>query len=175
MAVSEEILDRRRGIAVLRPGRKFVGFVLAGSVGVGLVAGGLYALHQSLADRILPGVSAAGVDLGGLTNDQARTALEARYGAIAKGGLLLRTTVGSTTIPFAEVGRAASIDAMVADAASRARGGSWLEETIAAIRLRLEPETIDLGMTYDHDKAAVLVDGFGQLMASQPVAASVIR
>jgi vancomycin resistance protein YoaR len=175
MAVSEETLDRRRGIAVLRPGRKFIGFVLAGSVGVGLVAGGLYAFHQSLADRILPGVSAAGVDLGGLTTDQARSALEARYGAIARGGLLLQTTVGWTTIPFAGVGRAASIDSMVADAASRGRGGSWLEETIAAIRLRLEPETIDLGMTYDHDKAAAMVDGFAELMASQPVDASVIR
>lgn len=175
MAVSEEALEQRRGIAALRPGKTFIGFVLAAAVGVGAVVGGLYAFHQSLADRILPGVSAAGVDLGGLTADQARDALEARYGPLAQGGLLLRTSAGSTTIPFAEVGRAARLDAMVADAAARGRGGSWLDETIAAIRLRLEPQSIELRMTYDHAAAAAAVDAFVDRMATSAIDASVVR
>jgi vancomycin resistance protein YoaR len=175
MAVSEETLETRRGIGVLRPGRTFLAFVIAAVVGIGLVLGGLYAWHDSQAGRILPGVSAAGVDLGGLTPDQARAALETRYGAIAKGGLLLRAPIGSTTVPFVDAGRAADIDSMVADAAARGRGGSWLEETIAAIRLRLEPQSIDLRITYDHAKAAAAVDAFARLVATQPVDAQVIR
>ena len=44
----------------MRPGRRFFAFVIASVLGVGAVAGGLVAFHESLADRILPGVSAAG-------------------------------------------------------------------------------------------------------------------
>src|SRR5262249_5841893 len=124
MAVSEEILETRRGLGVLRPGRRVIAFVIAAALGIGLVVGGLYAWHDSLAGRILPGVSAAGIDLGGLTADGARAALESRYGALAEGGLIVRTSVGTTTIPYADVGRGADIEAMAADAASLGRGGS---------------------------------------------------
>ena len=66
------------------------------------VVGGLVAFHQSLAGRILPGVSAAGVDLGGLTTDEARAALNARYGALSEGGLVLRTGLGVDHDPVRE-------------------------------------------------------------------------
>ena len=175
MAVSEEILETRRGLGVLRPGRRFIAFVIAAALGIGLVVGGLYAWHDSLAGRILPGVSAAGIDLGGLTADGARVALESRYGALAEGGLMVRTSVGTTTIPFADVGRGADIEAMVADAASLGRGGSWIEESIAAIRLRIEPVSVDLRLTYDHDRAVAAIDGFADRMATNPIDARVIR
>ena len=57
MAVSEEVLEQRRGLAALRPGRKFIAFVLAAGIGAGAVVAGLYAFHESLGGRILPGVS----------------------------------------------------------------------------------------------------------------------
>ena len=85
MAVSEEILEPRRGVRIAHPGRKLVAFVFAVVLGVAAVVGGLVAFHESLAGRILPGVSAAGVDLAGLTTDEARAALTARYGAVVRG------------------------------------------------------------------------------------------
>ena len=175
MAVSEEALERRRAVHVVRPGRRFFAFVLASVVGAALVAGGLAAFHESLNGRILTGVSAVGVDLGGLTADQARAALVARYGSLAEGGLMLRTGAGSTTLAFADVGRGADIDAMLADAASRGRGGTWLDETIAAVRLRLEPQTVPLSLTYDHDRAAAAIEAFASRMATRPIDASAIR
>ncbi len=175
MAVSEEVLEQRRGLHIVRPGRRFLAFVFAAVLGIGAVVGGLVAFHESLAGRILPGISAAGVDLGGLTADDARSALVARYGALAEGGLTVKTDVGSTTIPFAEVGRGADIDAMLAWAGAQGRGGTWLDETIAAIRLRLEPTSIPLALTYDHDRAAAAVSRFVDRMALQPVDASATR
>ena len=73
-----------------------------------------------------------------------------------------------TTIPFASVGRGADIDAMLAQAAQIGRGGTWLDETIAAIRLRLEPTTVPLVLTYDHDRAAAAVSGFADRMTARP-------
>jgi vancomycin resistance protein YoaR len=175
MAVSEEVLDQRRGIHVARPGVKFVAFVVAVLLGVGVVVGGLVAFHESLAGRILPGISAAGVDLGGLTPDEARAALTARYGALSQGGLLVRSDVGSTTIPFSAVGRGADIDSMLADAAARGRGGTWLDETVAAIRLRLEPASVPLAFTYDHALAASAVAAFADQVVLQPTDAIVRR
>ena len=175
MAVSEETLDRRRSIHLVRPGRRFVAFVIVILLAVGAGIGGLYAFHESLAGQILPGVSAAGVELGGLTPDQARAALVERYAALGTGGVTLRTTATSTTIHFADVGRGADIDAMVAEAASRGRGGTWLDETYAALRLRSQPESIPLVLTYDHDLAVAQVAAFADRMATDPVDASAVR
>jgi hypothetical protein len=112
MAVSEEILETRRGLGVLRPGRRFIAFVIAAVVRHRSGRRRAVCLARQPRGRILPGVSAAGVDLGGLSADEARAALEARYGAIGKGGILLRASIGSTTVPFTDVGRAADIDSM---------------------------------------------------------------
>ena len=68
-----------------------------------------------------------------MTADEARAALDGRYGTLGEGGLILRTGVGSTTLAFADVGRGADIDAMLADATARGRGGTWLDETIAGL------------------------------------------
>ena len=160
LAVSEEILEPRRGVRIAHPGRKLVAFVFAVILGVAAVVSGLVAFHESLAGRILPGVSAAGVDLAGLTTDEARAALTARYGALVRWRRWsFAPGSASTTIPFASVGRGADVDAMLAQAAQIGRGGTWLDETIAAIRLRLEPATVPLVLTYDHDRAAAAVVG----------------
>src|SRR5215211_4144956 len=98
MAVSEGSLEHRRSIRFVRPGRRFLAFVVGTLLGVGAVVGGLAAAHNGFAGRILPGVFAAGVDLSGLTTDQARAVLEQHYGHLAEGGLQIRSSLGSTTI-----------------------------------------------------------------------------
>ena len=175
MAVSEEILEPRRGVRIAHPGRKLVAFLFAVILGVAAVVSGLVAFHESLAGRILPGVSAAGVDLAGLTTDEARAALTARYRALSDGGVVLRTRLGVTTIPFASVGRGADVDTMLAQAAQIGRGGTWLDETIAAIRLRLEPATVPLVLTYDHGRAAAAVASFADRATRAPVDAQAVR
>jgi vancomycin resistance protein YoaR len=160
MAVSEETLHEQRGIGIVRPGRRFAVFAAATAIGTAGVAAAAISFHEGLAGRILPGVSVAGVDVGGLTTDEARATLAARYADLASGSVTLRSSIGSTTLRFSDVGRGPDIDGMLQEAAAVGRGGTWLDETIGAIRIRMEPRAVDLQLTYDHDRAAALVDGF---------------
>ncbi len=174
MAVSEDTLKTRRAIRVPRPGLRFVAFVGASLLGAALVVGGLVAYHQSITGRIMAGVTVAGVDVGGMTPDAARTAVAERLHGLAEGGLTVRSSIGATTIAFVDVGRTADVDAMVADAFARGHGGTWLDETIAGIRLRLEPETVALRLLYDPAKAATAVNGFAGRMALGALDASIV-
>jgi vancomycin resistance protein YoaR len=175
MAVSEDALERRRAIHVPRPGVKFVAFVVSTILGLALVAGAVAAYHASLVDRIMPGVSVAGVSVGGMSSDEARAAVVERYRGLSEGAVTLRSSIGSTKITFADMGRAADVDAMVADAYARGRGGSWLDETIAGLRLRLEPQAVPLKLRYDHDLASTAVSAFAGRVARGSVNASIVR
>jgi vancomycin resistance protein YoaR len=157
MAVSEETLPVQRSLRVLRPGRRFLLFVVASLLGAAAIVGGLVAYHESLTGRILPGVTAAGVELGGMTPDQARATLTERLHGVTDGNVVVSIASGSLTIPFGEVGRTADVDRMVGDAAAIGRGGSWLDETVAAIRTRLEPESVDLRVSFDANLAAAKI------------------
>ena len=175
MAVSEETIPQRRFLRVPRPGRKFVVFVASVGLGIAATVGGLAAYHQSLVDRILPGVSVAGLDVGGLTTVEARSLLAERYRGLSEGGLLVRSGIGSTTIRFADVGRTADVDSMVADAYAIGHGGSAVDETIAGLRVRLHPETVALRLVYDRDRAATALTSFAGRMALGSIDASIVR
>ncbi|HET7828937.1 MAG TPA: VanW family protein [Candidatus Limnocylindrales bacterium] len=106
-------------------------------VGGGGASAGLYAWDASYEGRILPGVSAGGVDLSGLDRAAAVAAVSARY-PYGNGTLVVATPDGDVTIPFADLGRRADADAVV-DAALRAgRSGSPLERAIGQVRLALD-------------------------------------
>jgi vancomycin resistance protein YoaR len=174
MAVAEGTLTQERTRHWWRPGRRFFLFVLTMALGVGAVVAGLVVLHERQLGRVLPGVSAAGVEIGGMTPDEARGALQARLADISAGAITVRSGLGSTAIAFADVGRVPEIDAMVADAVARGRGGTWLDETIAGIRLQLHPETVALRLGYDHDRAATAVAAFADRMTLTAIDASVV-
>jgi len=174
MAVSEGTLTQERTRRRWRPGRRFLLFLVTVALGAAAVVAGLAILHDRQTGRILPGVSAAGVDVGGLTPDAARAALQARLADLSAGSITIRSGIGTTMIAFADVGRVPEIDAMVADAVARGRGGSWLDETIAGIRLQLHPETVALRLGYDHDRAAAAVTAFADRMALGAIDASVV-
>jgi vancomycin resistance protein YoaR len=174
MAVSEGTLDQAQTRRLWRPGRRFFLFLFTVALGVGAVAAGLAVLHDRQIGRILPGISAAGVDVGGLTPDEARAALQARLADLSAGSVIVRSGVGTTSVAFADVGRVPDIDAMVAEAVGLGRGGTWLDETVAGIRLQLRSETVALRIGYDHDRAAAAVAAFADRMTLHAIDASVV-
>ena len=174
MAVSDQTLDLEHSRRVARPGRLLVLFVITAVLGVAAVVGGLAVLHERELGRILPGVSAGGVDLGGLTADEARSLLASRTADVASGSVVVRTSVGTTTLAFVDVGRHVEVDSMVADATALGRGGSWLDESIAAIRLRLQSQAVGLRVGYDEAKAATALAAFADRMTLNPIDASVV-
>ncbi len=175
MAVSEQMIEKARVRRIWRPARLLLLFVAMAMLGIGLVVGSLALIHERQVGRIMTGVSAAGVDLAGLTADEARAALTARLAGLSAGSVTVRTSIGSTAIAFADVGRAPDLDAMVAAAAARGRGGSWLDEVIAGFRLERVPEAIPLMLGYDHDRAVVALRGFADRMALGAVDATIVR
>jgi vancomycin resistance protein YoaR len=174
MAVSEGTLDQAQTRRLWRPGRRFFLFLFTVVLGVGAVAAGLAVLHERQIGRILPGISAAGVDVGGLTPDAARAALQTRLADLSAGSVIVRSGVGTTSVAFADVGRVPDVDAMVAEAVGLGRGGTWLDETVASIRLQLRPETVALRIGYDHDRAAAAVAAFADRMTLNAIDASVV-
>jgi vancomycin resistance protein YoaR len=174
MAVSEGTLDQAQTRRLWRPGRRFFLFLFTVVLGVGAVAAGLAVLHERQIGRILPGISAAGVDVGGLTPDAARAALQTRLADLSAGSVIVRSGVGTTSVAFADVGRVPDVDAMVAEAVGLGRGGTWLDETVAGIRLQLRPETVALRIGYDHDRAAAAVAAFADRMTLNAIDASVV-
>jgi vancomycin resistance protein YoaR len=175
MAVSEVSLEQGVARRFWRPGRRFFLFVLTTLLGVAAVVAGLVVLHDRQTGRILPGISAAGVEIGGMTSDEARATLQARLADLSAGSVTIRSGVGTTAIAFADVGRVPDIDAMVAEAATLGRGGTWLDETIAGIRTQLRPETVALRLGYDHDRAAGALGTFADRMTLNAIDASVVR
>jgi vancomycin resistance protein YoaR len=153
---------------------RLVLFVVAVGIGLGVIVGALAMLHERELGRMLPGVSIAGVDVAGQTPDEARATVGARLASLSTGGVVIRTGLGDTSIAFADVGRGPDVDAMVADAVATGRGGSWIDETIASIRLRLHPVDVPLRLTYDHDRAAALVGAFVARMELSAIDARVL-
>ena len=175
MAVSEQSIEGGRGRSWSRIALRLVLFVVALGIGLGVIAGALAILHERELGRILPGVSVAGVDVAGQSPDEARATVDARLASLRTGGVVIRTSLGDTSIAFADVGRGADVDAMIADAVATGRGGSWIDETIASIRLRLHPVDVPLRLTYDHDRAAALVGAFAERMELNAIDAQVLN
>jgi len=167
-------LIHERSRRLPRPGRRFLLFVVTAILAAAAVAGGLATLHERQAGRIMPGVSAAGIQLGGLTPDEARAALGAGLADLSAGSISVRAGMGVTNIPFVDVGRVPDIDAMVAEAAALGRGGSWLDETVAAIRIQLRPEAVGLRLGYDPERAAAAIARFADRTALHAIDAAIV-
>ena len=97
--------------------RRWVPFLVA--FGIGLVAvlvigvAGLYAYDAAFDGRILPGVRVGTVDVSGMDRAQATTALEAAYGGLAKGEVVVHTALGDRSIPYSSFGRGPDLNTMI--------------------------------------------------------------
>ena len=115
--------------AVLAPRRRLVprlavGFVAGFVLTLALAAAGLLAYDARHQGRILDGVRVGGVELSGLDREQAAAALGSAFGAYSTGQVVVHTTSGDVTVPFAAVGRAPDVGAMVDEAMRTGRTGT---------------------------------------------------
>ena len=158
MAVTSRPAAILRVLHVARPGRAARAFVVGTVLGLLLTIAALIGVGKAYAGRIMPGVGIDGINLGGLTQSDARQALANAFGGLEQGSVTVRSSLGSTKVLFADLGRHVDVDAMVDRAATVGRGGSWLEEGLAAIRHSVEPVSMPVLVGYDADRlTAVLV------------------
>jgi vancomycin resistance protein YoaR len=143
--------------------------------GVLAVLGGLYAFGQAYSGRILPGVLIGGVDVSGMTEGEARSAVDAAFGGLENGQITVTSPRATTVIDFDEVGRVIDREGMVAAAMDEGRAGTRLEEALAGIRGLSQPATLPLLIDYDRDALTMALAGFRGSGYRAPIEAGVLK
>src|SRR6476660_5698291 len=86
---------------------RFSRVLIAFIVGALLVAvatvGTILAYEQNYAGKVAAGVSIGGIDVAGLTRDEAAGKLEAAFASVGTGTVSLTTPTGTTTLTYAQL------------------------------------------------------------------------
>lgn len=122
-----------------------------------------YRYDRSAADRILPGVSIAGVPVGGMTREAAVTAVREQAEVRLLGDLVVTASGDTWTVTPAELGVAADVEGAVDEAFAVADGMSFFSRLYH--RLADEPVQRGFELEFVQDRAAV--DAFVQRAAAQ--------
>jgi vancomycin resistance protein YoaR len=166
----EGTTERRHTSARLR-------FTVAFLVGVlltlALGAGVLYAYDQQYAGRVLPGVQVGGVDLSGLTPDDARAKLDSAYHGMSEGRVVLAVPDGTEVITYAEIGRRIESEALVAKAMAVGRDGSAIDRAVANARTALRGVAIGPSVTFDAARLSDRITSIADHLRIAPAEASV--
>ena len=146
-----------------------IGIVLLALGGVAFAA---YHYDQASADRILPGVTVAGVDVGGMTRAEARSAVGMTISAQLETPIALHVGNRSWTVTPSELGQTADVDTAVDDALQRSASVGFL--TRVWHRMRHEPVDISVGLEFTMTGTAVsdLVSSIAGQVARAPRDAS---
>lgn len=124
---------------------------------IGLLGGGTafaaYRYDRSLADRILPGISLAGIDVGGMARDEAIRVLESRADLRLTDDVEVRAAGVSWTVTPAALGVRADVEGAVDRAFAVADEMSFFSRLYH--RVTEEPVERGYRLTFLYDEAAV--------------------
>ena len=179
MAIADEVMiPPVEAAAPSRPRiwlRLTFGFVVGLALVGGGAAAGLYAWDQSYEARVLPGVTAAGVNLAGMDRAQATAALDQAYASVTSGRLVIETEAGDISVPYSQFERRVNTAAM-ADAALRAgRDGTTAERALGEIRLAMTGLTIEPTLLMDDAALAAAVKDQLARLELAPVDAQIVK
>ena len=131
---------------LLRPGptrRSFLfGFLATLLLGLLVIAGASAAMAISHADRVMPGVSVAGIPIGGMDRAAATETLEAGLPSLDAGTLTLQVDDVARTFPFADLNRSYDLEATVDAAFAVARSGNPLVDGVTRLRTLAHPTAV---------------------------------
>jgi vancomycin resistance protein YoaR len=130
-------LSRPRLLLAAGPMRRgfLIGFLITLAVGLMLLVGASVGVGISHADRVMPGVSVAGVPLGGMDRASAVGQLAAQLPSPTAGTLVLSVDGERLEVPFAGLGRSYDFDGTVDAALGVARTGNPLTDGIDRLRV----------------------------------------
>ena len=143
------------------------------ALALGGVAFAAFRYDRASADRILPGVTVAGVQVGGMTRDQAVAAVDAKVAERLNAPIAIDAVDQTWTETAASLGETADVDAAV-DRALRVSDSVGLISRVWH-RLRHEPLDVSIDLTYrdgGRDAVAQLVSTIGAAVARAPRDAS---
>src|SRR6266536_975927 len=122
-----------------------------------LGAGGLYAYDSSRSDVIARGVSAGGVDVGGLSAARARDVLRRSLGPKLGEGVFLRFQDRGWKVRAADIDARLGVDRMVREALQKSREGSFLGRAVRDLRGDKVRASVPLRVAHSHAKLYALI------------------
>ena len=149
-----------------------IAFVLGIVLVVSAGSGALYAYGQQYAGKVLPGVRIGDTDLSGLAPDAAANAIEAAYGSLGAGRVILAGPEGELTIGYAQIGRGPDTGAMLDAALGAGRLGQPVADLIGAPQTAIRGVTLTAAVTYDQGRLAAAVDAVAKAIDRSPVNAT---
>ena len=121
-----------------------IGFGATMLAGLIIIAGLSAGIALAAGAKVLPGVTAGGVRLSGLTREAAAERLAAELPSLSSGTATLVIGDEEATVSFADVGRGYEIEAMVDAAIGVGRDDNPLADGIARLRNLAHPATLPL-------------------------------
>lgn len=153
--------------------RFFVAFLISLVAVLGVGASALYAFDRQYTGRILPGVTVGGIELAGMTAEEATTRLEEAFGAFSQGRAVLVSGTKEIEIAYADIDRRADIDGLVADAMSVGRSGNAVERIILDARTAIRGVEIPPRVLFDEARLARYIQTYAGVLNIEPRDASV--
>jgi lipoprotein-anchoring transpeptidase ErfK/SrfK len=132
-----------------------------------------YRYDATAASRILPGVSISGVDVGGLTRDQAVRAVERRADLTLGGDLTVRAAGYTWHVTPAALGMRADVEEAVDRAFALAGNLSMLSRVYHRVAGQPLSASVDLGYSYDDARVEAFVAQVVGEVATRAVSAGI--
>ncbi len=139
------------------------------------VAAFAFGYAQVNAGRILPGVSVAGVDVGGLDSQAAEVRLRAALPDLSAGSLTLDIGGTHRVVPYSDFGRDYDFSYMLGQAMQLGRSGLPLDQFREQIGLLQSGADVPAVMTWDAARLSQIVLSQVQQAQADPVAAALKR
>jgi len=140
---------------------------------VALTAGLVVAADQQYDGRVLPGVHVAGADLSGMDRDEARAALSAALAPYGEGTVVVEARAGTEEIPYAKIGRTATIEALADQALAVGRDGGSVDRLVSGVRNAVRGVEIEPRVVVDPAKVAAALTAIAARTDAAPTDAQV--
>jgi len=151
--------------------------LVIGSAAVLLVlaagAGGLYAYDSSRSDVIAKGITAGGVDVGGLSTAQARDVLQRSLGPKLGQGVALTLGPRHWTLPAADIDARLGVDRMVREALNRSREGTFLGRAVRDLRGGEVRAAVPMRIAHSRQKLYGFIDVIAREIDKPSVSATI--
>jgi vancomycin resistance protein YoaR len=140
----------------------------------GLAAGAfMFGLAEVTVGRALPGVSVAGVSIGGLEPAAATSRLRKELPSLSAGSVVLVRGKSKETITYAELGRDYDYEALISEAVAFGRSGSVPERALDELRGLMRGHAIGLRVAYNRSAVEAAVARIAPRFEVQPIDADV--
>jgi vancomycin resistance protein YoaR len=150
-----------------------VAFLVGLIAALALGAGALYAYDQQYAGRILPGVRVGGIELAGLTREEAVERVAETYRPVGNGAIQLNTPDGPIQVSFGLIRRHVDTDALVDAALGVGRSGTTVDRVIAGARTALRGASVEPTVSFDAEAVARNIERVARSLDRDPVDAFV--